>query len=58
MTVKELKEALNNFEDDMDVAIPTMLPDKVAKFYDYASVEELRFVVTDDANIVVLCNEE
>ena len=58
MTVKELKELLNQFDDDMSVCIPTKLSDHVCKLFDFAGVDAVVPVQTESDKILVLDSDD
>ena len=58
MTVGELKELLNQFNDDMSVCIPTKLSDHVCKFFDYAGVDAAVPIQTESDKILVLDSDD
>ena len=54
MTVKELKDILDNFSDAMEVCIPTIVSHPLARIHDMASVDTVECVKVDDYTVVVL----
>lgn len=58
MTVKELKELLNQFDDDMAVCIPTKLSDHICELFDFAGVDAAVPVQTESDKILVLDSDD
>lgn len=53
MTVGELKEVLNSFDDNLPVCIPTKLCDSACALFDYASVDDLHLIDTVETGMVI-----
>ena len=53
MTVRELKEKLNNFDDNLPVCIPTKIDDNICLFFDYASADDLSLINTQETGPAV-----